>query len=251
MHVIDLNCDLGEGDDDAALARDMELLDLVSSANICCGQHAGDLAYIEPLVAAAVEKKVAVGAHPGYPDREGFGRRPMPFEKNRLRQLIHQQLATLSTLLDRAGGRLRYIKPHGALYHATMQGTDDALALIEVARAWSPPLPVMGQPRSALEGICRDYDLRFIREGFADRAYHADGSLVSRDVEGSVLSTPEAAVQQTLRIIEDETVNTSGGVVPLSVDSLCVHGDNPEAYSLLVAIRSALAMQGIQVRSVR
>jgi UPF0271 protein len=227
---IDLNCDLGEG-----AGGDAELLPLVTSASIACGFHAGGPAEAAAALAAASRHGVVVGAHPSYPDREHFGRRELARTPEQVRDDCFWQVGALAALADAAGTPLRHLKPHGALYHAA--GRDPALALAIVDAAVAFQLAVFGLPGSALQTACIDR-CRFVPEGFADRRYRPDGTLVPRDQPGAYVDGPEEAVAQVERLLEAGTVET-----------ICVHGDNPDALAFVRALRQALVARGHRLRA--
>ena len=224
---IDLNCDLGEG-----APFDAELMPLITSANVCCGEHAGGREESLATLVLAVEHGVRVGAHPGYPDREHFGRREMAWEKNRLVDEIGRQVLSLRRLAEGVGGRVEYIKPHGALYNQACRDEAIVEAIAEVGEELE--LPIVGLPGSRLEAACG----RFIAEGFADRRYRADRSLVPRSEADAFVHSPEEAVEQAKRLIAAGRIRT-----------LCVHGDNPAAVAFVRALRAALLGAGFSIRA--
>jgi 5-oxoprolinase (ATP-hydrolysing) subunit A len=227
---IDLNCDLGEG-----CAFDEELMPLITSANISCGFHAGDVATAKAALKAAQQHGVQAGAHPGFADREHFGRREMDRTEEQLFDECVFQIGALKGLALSSAWPLRYLKPHGALYN--MACRDDAYArpLVEASILYA--LPVLGLPRSRLDTRCQGR-CPFIAEGFADRRYLPDGSLVPRDRPDALIEDPHEAVAQVERLIEH------GGV-----QSICVHGDNPHALEFLKSLRAALDQRGIAIRA--
>lgn len=227
--AIDLNADLGEG-----CGNDRALLDRISSASICCGAHAGDPATIRETLRAARDRVVAVGAHPGYPDREGFGRRERSVTAAKVENLILEQVARLRTLAGEEGLSIRFLKPHGALYNQAQREGEVARGVLEAAARLA--LPLLGQPGSLLESMARGHGVRFIAEGFPDRRYRDDGSLVPRGEPGAVLhdlAEIEASVQRVV---------AAGRVV-----TLCVHGDEPAAVANADRIRSILSHRGIAI----
>ncbi|MBY0232456.1 MAG: LamB/YcsF family protein [Gemmataceae bacterium] len=219
---IDLNCDLGEG-----FPHDAELMPLITSANICCAAHAGNEAASRAALSLADKHGVQAGAHPGFADREHFGRRELAFPPDGVRDLCLAQLRVLAAL---SPVPIAYVKPHGALYN--MACRDDALAWPLATLG----LPVMGLPGSALERGCRRAGTAFVPEGFADRRYREDGSLVPRDQPGAFIESAEEAVEQAKRLIATRGVKT-----------LCVHGDNPEAVAFVKALRAALLAAGFAI----
>jgi UPF0271 protein len=227
---IDLNCDLGEG-----CPFDAELMPLITSANVACGFHAGDPATARAALEAARRHGVHVGAHPGFADREHFGRRELARTEEQVFDDCVYQLGALFGLARAAGLAVRYVKPHGALYN--MACRDDAYARPVVAAADLFGLPVMGLPASRLQVQCLDR-CRFVAEGFADRRYEPDGSLVPRSRPDAFVEGPEEAVQQAEWLIRERGVET-----------LCVHGDNPQAVAFVRTLREALRARGFVLRA--
>jgi UPF0271 protein len=227
---IDLNADLGEGFPD-----DRALLDLVTSASICCGAHAGSRDAIRRTLADGAERSVVIGAHPGYPDRESFGRREQDIDAGAIRRLIVEQCATLSELAAEAGASIRFLKPHGALYNQAQR--DEEIARGVVAAAVELGLPLLGQPRTVAERLARDGGIRYIAEGFPDRRYSALGSLAPRSQPHAILSDPLEIGAQVVRLVTEGNVAT-----------LCIHGDDPRALANAVHVRNVLAEHGIALR---
>lgn len=225
--IIDLNADLGESAERWASGDDVELLDVVTSANVCTGAYAGDDDLIAATCAAAAQRGVAVGAQVGYPDREGFGRRRMEFQPVALTEEIARQLAHLSELAAAGGAEVSYVKPHGALYHRIIDDPVQAQAVRDALGG----LPLMGMAGTRPGGSPPD-----IAEGFADRGYAGRGALIPRNEPGALISDPAAAGAQAVRLMEQ------------GVDSICVHSDSPDALSLARAVRSALEAAGAEVR---
>jgi UPF0271 protein len=222
---VDLNCDLGEG-----CPHDADLMPLLTSANVACGGHAGDLTTALETLELAARHGVQVGAHPGFLDRASFGRRELSLSEERIYLECQAQITALAELALIPGLPLRYVKPHGALYN--MACRDEAIARPVVRAAEEHDLAVMGLPGSALESVCSGR-VPFVAEGFADRRYLPDGSLVPRSREDAFLTGPEEAVRQAEWLLRDKGVRT-----------LCVHGDNPEALAFVRALREALARAG-------
>jgi UPF0271 protein len=227
---LDLNCDLGEG-----CANDAELMHLITSANIACGFHAGDPETAHAALDAAARSGVQVGAHPGFPDREHFGRRELVRTEEQIYDDCVYQIGALAGLARATGLELRYVKPHGALYN--MACRNDAYARPVVAATALFGLKLMGLPGSRLEALSSGQCL-FVAEGFADRRYLPDGSLVPRSRPDALVSDPAEAVRQAERLLRTKGVRT-----------LCVHGDNPEALAFVQALREQLTRQGITIRA--
>jgi UPF0271 protein len=244
--AVDLNVDAGEG-----LPGEGELLPLCTSVNVACGLHAGDAPTMAATVAAAARLGLAVGAHPSYPDREGFGRRRLQRRPAEVRADVLYQLGALAAVCRPLGVRLHHVKPHGALYHAAWREPAVAAAVAEAVAAFDPGLWIYAPPGSALAAATRSAGLRLAREGFADRGVGADGGLVPRGVPGALLEDPEEAARRALRWVRLGVVAPVGGATELDwpVDTLCVHGDTPAAARLLRAVRGVLEAEGVRLRA--
>lgn len=225
---IDLNCDLGEG-----CPYDAELMPLITSANVACGFHAGDVATAHAALRAAKQHGVQVGAHPGFPDREHFGRRELPRSEEQVFEECVYQIGALTGLARAVGLELRYVKPHGALYN--MACREDAYARPIVAAVELLGLQLMGLPGSRLEALSAGR-CPFVAEGFADRRYQPDGSLVPRSRPDAFVEDPAEAVRQAQWLLREKGVRT-----------LCVHGDNPQALAFVRELRAALQRQGLVI----
>lgn len=247
---IDLNCDLGEGFGAWQMGNDAALLDLVSSANIACGFHAGDPRQMQRTVAAAVERGVAIGAHIAYPDRVGFGRRAMQLTAEEIRTDTLYQLGALQAFASAAGSRVRYVKPHGALYHRIAQDDAAAAALLQAIKQFDAGLPLVTLPGSAAQRVAQADGIRVITEAFADRAYQDDGSLLPRSEAGAVIHQPEQVVARVLRLIGEQKVHShSGKDIALKADTLCVHGDTEGALELTRQLRQQLEAAGVTIKA--
>lgn len=232
MALIDLNADLGEGD-----SYDGELLGIVSSCNIACGGHAGDEESMRATVLLAIANAVAIGAHPSYPDREGFGRRSGYMTGDSLHASLVTQINALNTIATEQGATLAHVKPHGALYNDA--ATDRELANI-VAGAVADTVPnaaLVGLPKSELQNAAVKFSLSFVVEGFVDRAYQANGQLVPRSEPG--------AVHESLELVMSQAVSLVG-----KADTLSIHGDTPGAAEIAAAVRDELQKQGVEIRAV-
>lgn len=250
--AIDLNSDLGEGFGAYRMGDDEALLDIVTSANIACGFHAGDPAIMRRSCEQAVAKGVRIGAHIGYQDLAGFGRRDIDVPATTVHDEALYQVGALDAFARAAGDRVRYVKPHGALYHAAARRPEIAGAVVDALVAASrpdQPLQLLGPPDSALEHAALAAEIEYAREGFADRSYAADGSLTPRGRPGALLDA-EAALDQALAIATSGTATTlDGAPVEVAVRSLCVHGDSPAAVVLARAIRGALVERGLRLQA--
>jgi 5-oxoprolinase (ATP-hydrolysing) subunit A len=248
---IDLNADMGEGFGVYPLGRDAELLAVVTSANVACGFHAGDPSVMDRTVALAVQARVAVGAHPGFPDLRGFGRRRVDADPAEVERDVLYQVGALQAFARAHGTRVAHVKPHGALYNQAAEDERLARAIARgVARAGRDLVLVGLASTAVMRAAAEAEGLRFAAEAFADRRYEANGTLQSRQVAGSVVTDPAAAAAQAVRIARDGTVEAVDGTeVRLRADTLCLHGDNPEAVANARAVRQALERAGIEVRA--
>ena len=245
MTSIDLNADLGEGD-----PYDEELLQIVSSANIACGGHAGDDESMAQTIRSAIENGVAVGAHPGYPDRDGFGRQSGFMRGDELYDSLTVQVTALSDTAAQMGARIAHIKPHGALYNDAV-GDRELADLIARVTAETPGEPAfVGMANSELEFAADRHGLRFVAEAFVDRAYEADGTLVSRKEPGAVHEDLAVATTQAVRLAEDGQVTArNGDEVSVRADTLCIHSDTPGAAEKARAVRDVLESHGVEIRA--
>ncbi len=249
--VIDLNADMGEGFGHWPLGDDRALLGVVSSANVACGFHAGDATIMRRVCAMASEQGVAIGAQVGYRDLAGFGRRFIDMDPAELTNEVLYQIAALDGIARAEGSRVRYLKPHGALYNAIVQHEEQAAALVEAVRAFDPQLPVYGLPGSAWLRLAAAAGLTIVAEAFADRAYTADGQLVSRRQPNAVLHDPSMIADRVVQLATHGTVPAEDGtMITIAPQSLCVHGDTPGALAIVQAIRSALDQTNIAIRPV-
>lgn len=245
---IDLNCDLGESFGAYAIGKDSDVIRNISSANVACGFHAGDPRVMQRTVALAKEHGVSVGAHVGYPDLVGFGRRNMTFSPEEVTTDVIYQIGALSAFCGAAGVPLRHVKPHGALYNQAAGDPVLSAAIVTAVAAVDKNLMVFAPYGSALAESAEKAGLRVVSEVFADRAYQADGSLVPRNRPGALIKDPGDAVSRILRMVLHGRVATiDGNEISIKAETVCVHGDNPSALSLVVALRKELAAAGIAV----
>jgi UPF0271 protein len=250
VRSVDLNSDVGESYGRWTLGDDAALLELVSSANVACGFHAGDPSSLRQTCSKAVQQGVVIGAQVGYPDLAGFGRRFIDMEPAELTDAVVYQLGALDGIARVCGGRVRYLKPHGALYNAIVQHEDQAAAVVRAVIEYDAALPVLGLPGSAFLRLAADSGLRIVTEAFADRAYTSGGTLVPRREAGAVLHDPAEVAERVVRMLTGgEVVAVDGSVVPLAVDSVCVHGDSPGAVAMATAVRAAVEKAGVDVRA--
>ena len=248
MVAVDLNSDLGESFGVWRLGDDAAMLQLVTSANVACGFHAGDPSTLRAVCAGAVDSGVAIGAQVSFPDLAGFGRRAMDMEPAELRDAVLYQLGALDAFAQVAGAGVRYVKPHGALYHVASVDPAAAGAVVEAAAEYDPSLAVLGAPGSELLRRAETAGLEAVPEGFADRAYAPDGSLVSRRHAGALITDPVAAATQAVRLAGDrQVIAIDGSVIDVEARSICVHGDTPGAVELARAVRDSLTTAGVHL----
>ena len=246
MASVDLNADLGESFGVWRLGDDAAMLDVVTSANVACGFHAGDPSTLRRTCVDAVRRDVAIGAQVSYPDLVGFGRRRLDMDPGELRDAVLYQLGALDAFARAAGGRVAYVKPHGALYHATVDDRAAAEAVVAAVAEHDDELAVLGLPWSELLARAEHVGIRAVPEAFADRAYRRDGTLVPRSEPGSVVSDADAVAARVVRMVTDGTVESvDGTVVEVRPESVCVHGDTPGAVGIARAVRGALELAGI------
>lgn len=245
---IDLNSDLGEGYGPWTMGDDAAMLDIVSSANIACGFHAGDPAGLLSVLRQAAARGVAVGAHVSYPDRVGFGRRTMDVAPDDLTADVIYQIGALQGLARAAGTRVTYVKPHGALYNTIADDARQADAVIAGVKAVDPSLVLMGLAGAPVLKRARAAGLTVVAEAFADRAYTAAGALVSRRQPGAVLHDPDLIAARMLRLATEGVLEAEdGSILRLEADSICVHGDSPGAVAIAAKVRDALVAGGVSV----
>lgn len=245
---IDLNSDVGESYGAWTMGHDDELMPLVTSVNIACGAHAGDPTVMASTVALAVEHGLNIGAHPGYPDRDGFGRRELDMTDGELERSLLYQLGALEAFVRASGATMSHVKPHGALYNRAARDEELATTICWVLALFDRSLVVVGLAGSVLIKVAQAGGLATAAEAFADRAYEADGSLRSRRLPGAILSTPDAAAAQAVSIVTKGFVRSHDGVdVPVHADTLCIHGDTPGAADYARAVRAALEAAGVTI----
>lgn len=249
---VDLNCDLGESFGNFKIGFDQEVMPYITSANIACGFHAGDPIVMANTVKLARQHNVAVGAHPGFPDLLGFGRREMRLTKEEVTNYIIYQVGALQAFAKAAGVELQHVKPHGALYNMVMKDTVIAKAIVEAIDTVDSRLIVFAVAESELAKAASKAGLRVACEVFADRAYNSDGNLVSRTVAGAVIKDARIVAERAVRMVKEKRVTAMDGKTVESgeVHTICVHGDNLEAVALVKALRKGLEKAGVEVVSV-
>ena len=240
---IDLNCDMGEG-----AGRDAELMPHITSANIACGAHAGDPVTMRETLVLAARHGVAAGAHPGYPDRDGFGRQPLDMTPGEIYDSVANQIESLRAAALEAGVPIAHVKPHGALYNEAAADAHIALAVVRAVNDIDSNLLLYGLAGSRLITEAERVGLRVVAEAFADRAYEPDGTLTPRASEGAMIDDPQTAADRVLRMVTDRRVRTTAGTdVRLYADSVCIHGDGPTAVEIATRVRATLAQAGIRI----
>ncbi|MCT3039102.1 5-oxoprolinase subunit PxpA [Leuconostoc mesenteroides] len=239
MIKVDFNSDLGESFGNYKIGLDSEILQQVTSANVACGFHAGDASIMAQTVQLALDKGVAIGAHPGFPDLQGFGRRKIEMNTSDITDIVAYQVGALSAFTP--DHKLHHVKAHGALYNMAAKDRLIADAVITGIKLVDPQTIVYGLANSELIKAAQNANMKFAQEVFADRNYQSDGSLVARSQPNAVISNPAEAAQRALEMVEKKSVvSVTGEVVPLAVDSICVHGDNHSAVDLAIEIKKLL-----------
>jgi UPF0271 protein len=248
MASIDLNSDVGESFGRWTLGDDSAMFESVSSANVACGFHAGDPSVIRATSAKAAQAGVVIGAHVGYRDLAGFGRRFLDVDPTELADDVVYQIGALQALAATAGARVKYVKPHGGLYNAIVKHTAQAQAVVDAVKAVDPSLPILGLPGSEVLRLAEKAGLRAVTEAFADRAYNPDGTLVSRTQAGAVLHDPAEVAGHVLRMATEGRVKAiDGSLLNVRAESICVHGDSPGAVAMAAAVKSALSDAGVGI----
>jgi UPF0271 protein len=252
MPVIDLNSDLGESFGAWTMGMDPEVMAHISSSNIACGWHAGDAGVMVKTVRAAKSKGVAVGAHPGYPDLLGFGRREMACTADELYAYILYQVGALKSICESEGLELQHVKPHGAMYNQAAKDPKLAEAIVKAVRNVGKGIILLGLANSAFETACAESGVPFASEAFADRGYLPDGSLVPRGRPGAFIHDPDEAAARMVKLVKEGVIETPDGQeLKLKAHSICMHGDSPEAVRMAEAVRAAMERNGVAVRNLR
>ena len=246
--TVDLNADMGEGFGPWPTGSDAELLDVITSANIACGFHAGDPDVMAATMARAVKAGVGIGAHPGFPDLQGFGRRRMSLKPDEVRHLVAYQLGAAQAMARLAGGNVRHLKLHGALANMAAEDVSLAKAAYEGALAVDPDIIVMVITATQQQAAVEELGCRWAGEIFADRAYNDDCTLVDRSKPGAVIHDPEVAAKRVVAMVKaGSIIAESGQVIPAAVDTICLHGDGATALKIAKAVRQALLDEGIEL----
>lgn len=244
MPSIDLNCDMGEG-----MGSDAELMDIVTSVNIACGFHAGGPSTMRRTVDLAIQKGVNIGAHPSYLDIEGFGRHPIDLSPDEVFDIVVYQVSALKGICETSGGILTHVKPHGALYNTSARQRDIARAIAEAVSAIDADLILYGLSGSHSTSEAEALGLRTASEVFADRTYRADGSLTPRISDNALIKDTERSVEQVIQMIQDGCVTaTNGENVPIKAETICIHGDGPNALEFARAVRDDLLARNVSIK---
>ena len=251
MFSVDLNCDMGESFGAWKMGNDAELMDHVSSVNIACGFHAGDATTMRRTVETALKKGVAIGAHPGYPDLQGFGRREMSLSNDEAADMVLYQISALKGICESLGARLNHVKPHGALYNRAARDAGLARSIASAVKSLDPQLKLYGLSGSFLISEAEHIGLRTASEVFADRRYSPDGPLVARTEPDALIDDVSSACAQVLQMVSLQTVNAADGrEIGIKADTICIHGDGPHALEFARSIRAALIKNEIEITSI-
>ena len=250
MAQVDLNCDLGESFGAYTIGLDDQVIPHVTSVNIACGAHAGDPSVMRNTVRCAHAAGVAIGAHPGYPDLMGFGRRALAMSPNDVYASILYQVGALAAFAKAEGAQLHHVKPHGALYNAAAKDATLAQAIAQAVKDFDDQLILVGLAGSESITAAQNVGLRTASEFFADRAYQENSALVPRTLTGAVITDKQKAIERTLRAVKEGVVESeTGTVIPIVADTICIHGDNPAAVAFAAEIHAALEAAGVTVRA--
>ena len=249
MYSVDLNSDMGESFGAYKLGGDEDIIQYVTTANVACGWHAGDPMVMDKVVRMAKERGVMVGAHPGYPDLMGFGRRNMAISPAEAKAYTLYQISALGGMCQANGMRLQHVKPHGALYNMAAKDYELSMAICEAIRDYDPEIIVMGLSGSEMIRAAKDCGLKAASEVFADRGYEEDGTLVNRRKEGALIKDEDEAIARVIRMVKEGVVTAvTGKDIPIQTDSVCVHGDGEKALLFVEKIRKALTENDIKIR---
>lgn len=248
MYKVDLNSDLGESFGCYKIGMDEEVLKHITSANIACGFHAGDPIQMDKTVKLAVENNVQIGAHPGFMDVIGFGRREMKISKDEVKAYVKYQLGALNSFVISNGANIQHVKAHGALYNMAAKDYEISLSIAQAVYEVDKNIILLGLANSSIIDAGKDVGLRVANEVFADRAYNSDGTLVSRSIEGSIIHDPNIAIKRVIKMVKENKVeDINGKDIDIKADSICVHGDNPKAIEFVKSIRAELIKEDINI----
>lgn len=248
MYKVDLNSDLGESFGCYKIGMDEEVLKHITSANIACGFHAGDPIQMDKTVKLAMENNVQIGAHPGFMDIIGFGRREMKISKDEVKAYVKYQLGALNSFVISNGANIQHVKAHGALYNMAAKDYEISLSIAQAVYEVDKNIILLGLANSSIIDAGKDVGLRVANEVFADRAYNSDGTLVSRSIEGSIINDPNIAIKRVIKMVKENKVeDINGKDIDIKADSICVHGDNPKAIEFVKSIRAELIKEDINI----
>lgn len=247
---VDINSDLGESFGNYKIGNDAEVMKYISSANIACGFHAGDPVVIERTIKLALENNVAIGAHPAYPDLQGFGRREMNLSAEEIKSFVFYQVSALKGMTEALGGKLQHVKAHGAMYNQASNNYEMAKAIAQAIHLIDPEIIFMGLANSVMIEAANEIGLQTASEVFADRAYTQQGMLVSRSLAGAVIHDSKYCNERVLQMLKNGTVqDIEGNTIAIKADSICIHGDNPTAIELAKSLNKHLTQNGISIQS--
>lgn len=245
MRFVDINCDMGESYGNYTIGNDEAIFPYITSCNIACGMHAGDPFHIEKTIDLAIRHGVQIGAHPGYPDLQGFGRRVISMSAEELSSSLKYQVAALKGMVESKGHNLAYVKPHGALYNEMADNKELAQVVVKAIKSVDPLLKIMGLAGSHVKDVVESHQMTFIAEAFADRQYEDNGKLRSRKLENAMIEEAEKAANQVISIVSKQTTKSLEGTeVKVVAQSFCIHGDNPWAVKILEKITEELTKAG-------
>ncbi|HEU24862.1 MAG: LamB/YcsF family protein [Athalassotoga sp.] len=246
--MIDLNCDAGEGFGIYNFGVDSALFEYVTSVNIACGFHAGDPVTIDKTIEMAIKNGLCIGAHPSFPDLMGFGRREMNLSFEEIRDYVIYQIGGLYAFVKAKKARMTHVKPHGAMYNMAVKDEKVARGIVEAVYMFDPLLVVVGLPESKLLSIALDYGLKVAREGFADRNYNDDGTLLSRNLPNAIIDDPGEIASRTLSMTKGRVKSVNGREINIKVETICIHSDSPNAVGIAKRIREEFSKHGIEVK---
>ncbi len=248
--TIDLNCDMGESYGSKIIGNDEAIMPFISSANIACGFHGGDPLTIEKTIKLAIKHGVSIGAHPGYADKEGFGRNKMHLSLEELRASVLYQVGAVKSMTEALGGKLTHVKPHGAMYNSAAGDFEMSLVIARTIKAIDDKIILFCLSNSEMVMAAKHIGLSFASEVFADRAYNNDGTLVSRNQAGAVINDTEQMIERVLYMIHNKGVKTiTGEIVQLEADTICIHGDNSSSAEFVKKLHFVLKAEGIEMKS--
>lgn len=247
---IDLNCDLGESYFEKKIGNDREILPYITSCNIACGMHGGDPLTIQNTIDLALKHGVNIGAHPSYPDLDNFGRKPMSLSEEELKACLRFQIGAIREMTRLKGGKIRHVKPHGALYNAAADSFQVSKVIVDVIKEFDSSLILLGMANSEMEIVAKQFDVPFVSEVFADRNYTNNGKLVPRDHENSIVNSESQVLHRCLKMVKENIIiSEDNKELSLSGKSICIHGDTDNALHLVKTLDSGFQINGIKIQS--